>query len=180
MLRMSMALTGHDARKWENAGRNFEKSAGSDNSCRAMRRPSVNGTPSARHRQANCGPTSAANRACLTLYLGAIRQDTLKCDFIPNLGRPPAGDRSASELAKSPALRPLPAELSFEAALKELESIVARMETGELALEDSIEAYKRGVLLVRAAQERLEVAEQQVRILDEGVLKPLLPDAEER
>lgn len=83
-------------------------------------------------------------------------------------------------MAKSPALRPLPAELSFEAALKELESIVARMETGELALEDSIEAYKRGVLLVRAAQERLEVAEQQVRILDDGVLKPLLPDGEER
>ncbi len=54
------------------------------------------------------------------------------------------------------------------------------METGELALEDSIEAYKRGVLLVRAAQERLEVAEQQVRILDEGVLKPLLPDGDER
>ena len=83
-------------------------------------------------------------------------------------------------MAKSPALRPLPAELSFEAALTELETIVARMETGELALEDSIEAYKRGVLLVRAAQERLEVAEQQVRILDEGVLKPLLPDGEER
>ena len=77
-------------------------------------------------------------------------------------------------------MRPLPAELSFEAALTELETIVARMETGELALEDSIEAYKRGVLLVRAAQERLEVAEQQVRILDEGVLKPLLPDGEER
>ena len=77
-------------------------------------------------------------------------------------------------------MRPLPAELSFEAALTELETIVARMETGELALEDSIEAYKRGVLLVRAAQERLEVAEQQVRILDDGVLKPLLPDGEER
>ena len=52
------------------------------------------------------------------------------------------------------------------------------MESDELALEDSLSAYKRGVELVRAAQQRLSAAEQQVRILEEGVLRPLEPDGE--
>jgi exodeoxyribonuclease VII small subunit len=81
-------------------------------------------------------------------------------------------------LAKSPAPPSPPDSLSFEAAVKELESIVSRMESDELALEDSLAAYKRGVELVRTAQQRLTAAEQQVRILEEGVLKPFEPDGD--
>ena len=81
-------------------------------------------------------------------------------------------------MAKTSNPSAAPDALSFEAAVKELESIVLRMESDELALEDSLSAYKRGVELVRTAQRRLDAAEQQVRILEEGVLKPLESDGE--
>ena len=63
--------------------------------------------------------------------------------------------------------------LSFEAALAELDKIVAAMEAGELPLEASLQAYQRGVALVKAAHARLAAAEQQVKVLEDGVLKPL-------
>ena len=64
---------------------------------------------------------------------------------------------------------------SFEHALAELEQLVARMEGGELSLEASLSAYKRGAMLARFCQERLAAAEQQVRVLEGGVLKDLRP-----
>jgi exodeoxyribonuclease VII small subunit len=73
----------------------------------------------------------------------------------------------------------LPPDLSFEAALGELDKIVAAMEAGELPLDESLKAYQRGVALVKAAHARLAAAEQQVRILEEGVLKPLALDEED-
>jgi exodeoxyribonuclease VII small subunit len=66
-----------------------------------------------------------------------------------------------------------PAELPFEDAIRELESIVDAMESGDLPLEESLKRYQRGVELVKLAHERLKAAEQQVRVLEEGVLKPL-------
>ena len=69
--------------------------------------------------------------------------------------------------------------LSFEAALRELESLVEKMESDSLPLEDSVAAYQRGVELVHAAQARLAAAEQQVKVLEAGVLKPLDGGAEE-
>ena len=68
---------------------------------------------------------------------------------------------------------------SFEAALAELESIVESMESGDLPLEESLTAYKRGVALVKAAHARLAAVEEQVKVLEEGVLKPLAPDEED-
>ena len=72
-----------------------------------------------------------------------------------------------------------PAELPFEDAIRELESIVDAMESGDLPLEESLKRYQRGVELVKAAHERLKAAEQQVRVLEEGVLKPLNLDNHE-
>jgi exodeoxyribonuclease VII small subunit len=60
---------------------------------------------------------------------------------------------------------------SFEAALAELEQVVADMEAGQLPLEDSLAAYKRGSELLRQCRVRLEDAQQQVRVLEEGALK---------
>lgn len=75
---------------------------------------------------------------------------------------------------------PAPAEnLDFEAAVSELEAIVLRMESDDLPLDDSLAAYKRGVELIRAAQARLAAAEQQVRLLEDGVLKPLVDGGSE-
>ena len=61
----------------------------------------------------------------------------------------------------------------FEAALSELESIVKRLEDGELTLESSLALYERGVELSRFCHSRLEQAERRIEILNErGELKP--------
>jgi len=64
-------------------------------------------------------------------------------------------------------------EPSFEGALAELEKIVARMEGGELTLEESLAIHRRGLELARFCQQKLEVAQQQVKVLEGEVLKPL-------
>ncbi len=61
--------------------------------------------------------------------------------------------------------------VSFEAAMGELEQLVADMESGKLSLEDSLAAYKRGAELLGFCRSRLDDAEQQVRVLEDGVLK---------
>lgn len=65
------------------------------------------------------------------------------------------------------------AEPSFEKALAELEKIVAQMESGNLSLEQALAAHQRGIQLARLCQERLEAAQQQVKVLEGEVLKPL-------
>ncbi len=60
---------------------------------------------------------------------------------------------------------------TFEAALAELEQVVAEMEAGQLPLEEALAAYRRGAELLQQCRARLEDAEQQVRILEEGALK---------
>lgn len=62
---------------------------------------------------------------------------------------------------------------SFEVALAELEQVVADMEVGKLSLEDSLSAYRRGAELLQICRGRLEDAQQQVRILEEGTLQNL-------
>ena len=66
---------------------------------------------------------------------------------------------------------------SYEAAMAELETLVASMESGELPLEASLSAYRRGAELVRYCQQKLERVEQQVRVLEGDVLKPMAADA---
>ena len=63
--------------------------------------------------------------------------------------------------------------LTFELALTELEQVVADMESGKLSLEDSLASYQRGAELLRQCRSRLEDAQQQVRILEDGNLKDL-------
>ncbi|TCT04852.1 exodeoxyribonuclease VII small subunit [Paralcaligenes ureilyticus] len=61
----------------------------------------------------------------------------------------------------------------FETALAELEALVAQMEDGQLPLEQSLAAYEKGVELARICQQRLDSAEQQVKVLQGNLLKPL-------
>lgn len=62
---------------------------------------------------------------------------------------------------------------SFEHALAELEALVSGMESGQLPLEQSLAAYKRGAELLQYCQKSLADVEQQVRILNEAnVLQP--------
>jgi exodeoxyribonuclease VII small subunit len=60
---------------------------------------------------------------------------------------------------------------TFESALAELENIVARMEGGQLSLEQSLLAYKRGAELLKLCQAQLADAQQQVKVLEAGALK---------
>ena len=65
----------------------------------------------------------------------------------------------------------------FEAAINELETIVKKLEDGDLTLEQSLELYERGVTLSRYCHGRLEQAERRIDVLtDSGALKPA-PDS---
>lgn len=59
-------------------------------------------------------------------------------------------------------------DVSFEAALAELEGLVEKMETGELSLEQSLAAFERGVRLTRHCQAALQAAELKVKVLTES------------
>lgn len=64
------------------------------------------------------------------------------------------------------------APASFEDAMAELQQLVSQMEAGELALEASITAYKRGSELVKYCQSQLDKVEGQIKILEGEMLKP--------
>ena len=102
----------------------------------------------------------------------------------PKLDSPPleeralvsaGGDGEAAGLAgvdgAAPGLAGEHAPQTFEAALDELEAIVAGMEAGELTLEQSLSAYKRGAVLLQYCQAALKDAELQVKVLEAGVLQ---------
>lgn len=69
----------------------------------------------------------------------------------------------------------LPRPENFEAALSELERIVAEMEAGQLPLEALLLTHKRGTELLQFCQSRLQDARQQVRILEADTLKNFSP-----
>lgn len=55
--------------------------------------------------------------------------------------------------------------VDFERSLAELEAIVAKLEQGDLSLDDSLRHFERGVQLTRACQNSLKLAEQKVHVL---------------
>lgn len=55
--------------------------------------------------------------------------------------------------------------VDFEQSLSALQSVVERLETGELSLEDSLTAFEQGVTLTRECQAALAQAEQKVNLL---------------
>jgi len=75
--------------------------------------------------------------------------------------------------------QPADAAATFESALNQLGDIVARLESGSLGLSESIDAYERGVAILRRLHEELAAAEERVNVLvridDEG--RPILEPA---
>ena len=61
---------------------------------------------------------------------------------------------------------------SYEAALEELEQLVGLIESGQLPLEQLLTGYQRGAELLKFCRDRLAAVENQIKVLDEGVLKP--------
>jgi exodeoxyribonuclease VII small subunit len=78
-------------------------------------------------------------------------------------------------MKKAAASTAAPEALSFEQALDELDALVRHMESGELSLDDSIAAYRRGAELARICQGKLAQAELEIKRLEGDLLKPLDP-----
>jgi len=58
-----------------------------------------------------------------------------------------------------------PGELKFEEAIADLEQVVEQLESGDLSLEDSLEAFEKGVGLVRYCNQKLSQVEKKVELL---------------
>jgi exodeoxyribonuclease VII small subunit len=74
-------------------------------------------------------------------------------------------------MARSTSATPAP-PASYEDALAELDRLVQAMETGQLPLDRLLESYRRGAELLQFCRGRLEAVEQQVKVLEDGQLKP--------
>ncbi len=86
-------------------------------------------------------------------------------DYNPVLPEPVPMDRTE---APTPATAPA----SFEDAQAELDELVRAMETGQMPLDGLLSAYKRGAQLLEFCRSRLDAVEEQVKVLEEGQLKP--------
>jgi exodeoxyribonuclease VII small subunit len=64
------------------------------------------------------------------------------------------------------------APASFEDAQAELDELVRAMETGQMPLDRLLDAYRRGAQLLEFCRARLDAVEEQVKVLEEGQLKP--------
>ncbi len=62
--------------------------------------------------------------------------------------------------------------VSYEAAMEELERLTGQIESGQLPLEQLLAGYKRGAELLKFCRDKLQAVEEQIKVLDAGVLKP--------
>lgn len=61
---------------------------------------------------------------------------------------------------------------TYEQALAELEQLVQAMEAGQMPLDRLLDSYRRGAELLTLCRDRLQAVEEQVKVLEEGQLKP--------
>lgn len=61
---------------------------------------------------------------------------------------------------------------TYELALAELDQLVQRMEAGQLPLDQLLDSYRRGADLLAFCRARLQAVEEQVKVLEDGQLKP--------
>ena len=61
---------------------------------------------------------------------------------------------------------------AYEEAMAELEALVERMESGGLPLDQLLSGYQRGTELLQVCRERLQAVEDQIKVLDQGTIKP--------
>jgi exodeoxyribonuclease VII small subunit len=81
---------------------------------------------------------------------------------------------SSSEMARSTA-SPTKEPATYEQALAELDRLVVQMEGGQLPLDQLLDGYRRGVELLSFCRARLQVVEEQVKVLEDGQLKAWNP-----
>lgn len=78
--------------------------------------------------------------------------------------------KTPATVSSAPPAPDLPA--SFEQAQAELEQLVSRMESGQLPLDELLTSYQRGAQLLQFCRSRLEAVEAQVKLLEDGQIKP--------
>ena len=76
----------------------------------------------------------------------------------------------ATALAMAKTKNPDPP--SYEAALEELEQLIARIESGQMPLDQLLSGYQRGASLLAFCRERLAAVQDQIKVLDEGGAQP--------
>lgn len=82
----------------------------------------------------------------------------------------------AAGSAKSPKGAPAGEQpMSYEAGIRELERLLADMESGQLPLDGLLESYQRGADLLKFCRSKLEAVEVQVKVLEDGIAKPWNP-----
>ena len=60
---------------------------------------------------------------------------------------------------------------SYEAAMDELDTLVRRLESGELPLDQLLSGYQRGAALLQFCRDKLAAVEDQIKVMDDGTLK---------
>jgi len=86
------------------------------------------------------------------------------------MARAPTKKSADEHDAPAASLPPLPER--YEEALAELEGLVSRMEAGALPLDQLLGHYQRGAQLLQFCRGRLDAIEDQVKVLENGELKP--------
>ena len=71
----------------------------------------------------------------------------------------------------TPAAPATPMPATYEAALQELEQLVARLESGQMPLDELLAGYQRGTALLAFCKDSLQAVEDQIKVLDGGQLK---------
>jgi exodeoxyribonuclease VII small subunit len=70
--------------------------------------------------------------------------------------------------APSTAAASADTDLSYETALQELEGLVARMDSGQMPLDELLAGYQRGAALLKICRDKLAAVEQHIKLLDEN------------
>ena len=71
----------------------------------------------------------------------------------------------------APKLDPAVQAMPFDAAMQELEDLVAQIAAGQLPLEELIAGYERGAALLQHCQGKLQAVEAQIKVMEAGQLK---------
>ena len=85
---------------------------------------------------------------------------------MPKASATPSAAPAVSALQDAP---PLPA--SYEDAMQELETLVRRLESGDMPLDQLLSGYQRGAALLQLCRDKLTAVEDQIKVLDDGALK---------
>jgi exodeoxyribonuclease VII small subunit len=81
-------------------------------------------------------------------------------------------DRPLTNTMSRSSAAAAPQSATYEQALAELEALVQAMEAGKMPLDKLLSSYQRGAELLQQCRARLQVVEDQVKILEDGQLKP--------